>query len=197
MTESLRVELNGDGLHAISAPPSFSVAGAFDVLLANVGQAVHVHLHLDDDLSRVARLETGNHYVEGEESQRVRVETNPGSEAVSGKLKIVTGYGAETAYVDVTVHPTPDTKPGIDVDETLSKPPKRDPDPSIVEELTAALPSQVNLPSQATLPVVGLLLLVVAVAAVVVSVVQNTVVVLSVGVVLGAAVVGAVFLLRE
>jgi hypothetical protein len=191
VTESLRVELNGDGLHAISAPPSFSVAGAFDVVLANVGQAVHVHLHLDDDLSRVARLETGNHYVEGDESQRVRVETSPGSEPVSGKLKIVTGYGAETAYVDVTVNPTPDTKPGIDVDETLSKPPKRDPDPSIVEELTAALPSQV------TLPVVGLLLLVLAVAAVVVSVVQNTVVVLSVGVVLGAAVAGAALLLRQ
>ncbi|QIB73734.1 hypothetical protein GL213_10495 [Halogeometricum borinquense] len=195
MTESLRVELNRDGLHAIDAPPSFSVAGAFDVLLANTGQAVHVHLHLDDDLSRVARLDAGNHYVEGDESQRVHVSTSPKSEPVSGKLKIVTGYGAETSYIDVTIEPTPETKAGVDVDETLSKPPKREPEPSLTEELTETIDGV--LPSRGALPIVGLLLLVLAVAGVILSAVQSTAVVLSVGVVLGAATVGAVFLLRK
>ena len=191
MTESLRVELNAEGLHAIDAPPSFSAAGEFYVVLENSGEAVHVHLHLDDDLSNVARLDAGNHYVEGGDSQHVHVATSPGPEPVTGKLKIVTGYGAETAYIDVTVNPTPDSAPGIDVDEELSRPPKREPEPSLAEELADALPAR------ATLPLAALLLLVLVVAGVVVSVVQNTLVVLSVGVVLGAVVVAVFFVLRE
>lgn len=191
MTESLRVELNGDGLHAIDAPPSFSAAGEFYVVLENAGQAVHVHLHLDDDLSGVARLDGGNHYVEGGDSQHVHVEASPGPEPVTGKLKIATGYGAETAYIDVRIEPTPESKPGIDVDEELSKPPKREPEPSLADELRAAVPAEVSV------PVAALILLVVFVAALVVTLVQNTLVVLSVGLVLGAAAVAALFVLRE
>lgn len=178
-------------MHTISAPSSFSVKSAFDVLLTNAGQAVHVHLHLDDELSRVAHLDASNRYVEGDNSNRVHVDVSPAGEPVTGTLKIVTGYGAETAYVDVTVEPTTETRSKIEVDERLSRPPKREPERSLVDELRAALPSE------NALPVVALLLLVLAVAGVVVSVVQNTVVVLSVGVVLGAAVAGAVLLLRK
>ncbi|SFR44708.1 DUF7524 family protein [Halogeometricum limi] len=191
MTGSLEVELNGDGLHSVEAPPSFSATGAFDIVLENVGQAVHVHVHLDDELSTAASIDTGNHYVTGGDVQRVHVRTASLSEPVSGRLKIVTGYGAETAYVTVRIEPAAEKKPGIDVDETLSRPPKREPEPSIGEQLADLLPSQTVLPA------VALGLLVLVVAGVVVTVVQNTVVVLTVGAILGAVAVAAAFVLRE
>jgi hypothetical protein len=193
VSESLTVELNGDGLHAIAAAPSFSTDGPFDVVLDNAGEAVHVHLHLDDSLSTVARLEGGNHYVEGGATTRVAVDVSPREESVSGKLKVVTGYGAETAYVDVTVEPSPDQRSGIEVDEDLGKPPRNEPEPSLVEEFGEAVPT----PTRAALPVAGLIGVAVLVAGLVVVTVESTALVLGVGVVLGAAVAAALFLLQS
>lgn len=124
----LTVTLNDERPHDLSVAPSFSTNGPFSVELANEGQAVHVHLHIDDELSRAASLSEGNHFVDGDQTKTVEVFVTQPSEPVSGKLKIVSGHGSETRYVDVTVEPGSGGKPPVDVDETLSKP--KQPHPS-------------------------------------------------------------------
>jgi hypothetical protein len=103
VSESLPVELNGGSVHAIDAPETFTVRGPFHLELSNEGGAVHVHVHLGDDLSEAARLREVNHYVESDETVRIPVGTVSGSDEVTGHLEIVTGYGAERERIEVTV----------------------------------------------------------------------------------------------
>ena len=103
MSESLPVELNGGSVHAIDAPETFTARGPFHLELANEGGAVHVHVHLGDDLSRGARLKEVNHYVESGETVRVPVGTVSGHGEVTGHLDIVSGYGAERERIEITV----------------------------------------------------------------------------------------------
>lgn len=103
MSESLPVELNDGSVHAVDAPETFTSRGPFHLELANEGGAVHVHIHLGDDLSRAAQLREVNHYVETGETVRVPVGTVPGTDEVTGHLEVVTGYGAERERVRVTV----------------------------------------------------------------------------------------------
>jgi len=103
--ESLHVELNAGSVHSIDAPRSFTAEGPFHIALHNTGGAVHVHLHLDDDLSRVSRVDEVNHYVEEGATKRIPIGVLPDRRPVTGRLKIVSGYGAEVSYVDLTVVP--------------------------------------------------------------------------------------------
>jgi hypothetical protein len=119
--ETLAADVNRSGVQTLSVPEAFETDDSFTVELRNHGEATHVHLHLDDALSRVADLDAGNHYVEGDSTRPVRVSVREAvTEPVRGKLKVVTGYGAETHFVDVTVTPTR-IQP-VDVDPELSKP---------------------------------------------------------------------------
>lgn len=106
MSESLPVELNGESVHAIEAPETFTTGGPFHVELRNEGGAVHIHIHLSDSLVRAARIEDGNHYVESEETVRVPVGTVP-ERSATGYLEIVTGYGTERERVEVTISSMP------------------------------------------------------------------------------------------
>jgi hypothetical protein len=120
VTDTLAATVNRTGIHSLEVPDAFETDGSFTVELRNRGQATHVHLHLDDALSEVAELDAGNHYVEAESTRPVRVHVDGNAETVRGKLKVVTAYGAETHWVDVTVNP-PKKRP-VDVDPELSKP---------------------------------------------------------------------------
>lgn len=121
MTDTLVAEINRTRLHSLEVPESFETAGSFAVELRNRGESIHVHLHLDDALSEVAGLQASNHYVQEDSSRRVLVEIDaPEEETVTGRLKIVTAYGAETRYVTVTVDTT--TPNDVEVDPDLSKP---------------------------------------------------------------------------
>jgi len=133
----LTVDLNRDGLHSIATPSSFETPGPFEIRLRNHGEAVHAHLNLDDALSAVARLTANNHYVETESSRLVQIETRSIQSPVTGRLKIVTGYGAEVAYMTVTVTPPGEKRSRVQVDETLSVPKPREPEePSLVDRLS-------------------------------------------------------------
>ena len=107
MTDSLAVAVNRDGLHTLAVPSEFKAAGAFVIELQNHGESAHIHLNLDDRLSRVARLRATNHYVEADERRLIDVETRDPSawsaDTVRGKLKVVVGHGQETHYIDVTL----------------------------------------------------------------------------------------------
>ncbi|WP_439026269.1 DUF7524 family protein [Haloarchaeobius sp. DT45] len=102
--DPLLVDISKDGLHSIEpAVESFESTGPFTVALRNHGRAVHVHCNLDDDLAKVASLPETNHFVETEAERTFPVDVRPGPRPVSGRLKIVTGYGAEEVYVPVTI----------------------------------------------------------------------------------------------
>ncbi|SMP09032.1 DUF7524 family protein [Halobellus salinus] len=103
MSESLSVELNAGSVHAVDAPGAFTARGPFHLELSNTGGAVHVHVNLDEDLSRAARLREVNHYVETGETVRIPIGTVPGHGDVTGSLEVVSGYGAERERIEVTV----------------------------------------------------------------------------------------------
>jgi len=148
---SLTVELNRERLHDVDVVGSFSASGPFTVDLENHGGAVHVHLHLDDDLSRVASLAGGNHYVEPDATRRVDVSVAQVSEPVTGKLKVVTGHGTETRYVTVTLEPQPLERETVDVDESLAKPQREDD-----ESASPALEAVQHVVERTSLPVLAL-----------------------------------------
>ncbi|WP_227354786.1 DUF7524 family protein [Haladaptatus salinisoli] len=139
MPGTLPIHINRDGLHDIEVAQSFEADDSFTVALENHGAPVHAYVHLDDDLSRGASLAATNHYVEGGTTRYVTVTVHDAP--ASGKLKVATGYGAETAYVDVDITEPDERGDSVRVDESLSKPKRRpadsDTEPS---ELTKNLP---------------------------------------------------------
>ena len=120
--DTLAADVNRTGIQTLSVPDAFETDGSFTVELRNHGEATHVHLHLDDALSAVAELDAGTHYVEADATRPVRVSVleKDRQETVRGKLKVVTAYGSNTNWVDVTLTPT--KKQPVDVDPELSKP---------------------------------------------------------------------------
>jgi hypothetical protein len=105
-TDRLVVDINREGPRSLAAPESVTVDRSFTVDLRNHGAATHVHLHLDDALSAVARLGNANHHVPSESRRQVQVhvtEPDDGYEPTSGRLKVAIGYGQETRFVDLTV----------------------------------------------------------------------------------------------
>ena len=121
MSESLPVRLNRDRLHDIETRASFEASDSFAVLIHNGDAPVHVHLHLDDALSQVASIPANNHFVDADSTRQVGVEVEEGGpRPVEGQLKIVTGHGAETDYVSVTIA-EPDPEPAVTVDDSLGK----------------------------------------------------------------------------
>ena len=103
VSESLPVELNAGSVHAVDAPGTFTARGPFHLELSNEGGAVHVHVHLDEDLSRAARVNEVNHYVGSGETVRIPIGTVSGHGEVTGHLEVVSGYGAERERIEVTV----------------------------------------------------------------------------------------------
>ncbi len=85
--------------------------------LQNYGDSSHVHLRLDGDISQVARIQSGNHFVPAEAERSVPVEVRPVDETVTGTLVVSTGYGANERVVTVAVNPPVQREKSVDVDE--------------------------------------------------------------------------------
>lgn len=123
MDESLGITLNRDGPHTIDvADDPFEATDSFDIILDNRGEALHVHLHLDDDLAQTASIATGNHYVQQGAVRRVRVDVQHEPRPVKGRLEVVTGYGSERTWIDVALVDPDEVEEGVRVDESLSRP---------------------------------------------------------------------------
>ena len=125
MPESLPVRLNRDSLHDIQTRASFETTESFPILLHNGDAPVHVHLHLDDTLSQVASIPANNHFVDADSTRQVSVEIADGPRPVEGQLKIVTGHGAETDYVSVSVVEPDEREDAVNVGATLADPTSR------------------------------------------------------------------------
>lgn len=123
--DTLPVYLNRESLHSLEVPTGIETDGSFEVLLVNHGAAVHVHLHLDDALSGLASIDATNHYVQAESERSVKV-TIKREGAVRGRLKVVTGYGAETRYADVDIVESEESEQSVQVDESLGTPQPRE-----------------------------------------------------------------------
>lgn len=122
MPESLPVRLNRDRLHDIQTRASFETTESFPILLHNGDAPVHVHLHLDDTLSQVASIPANNHFVDADSTRQISVEIATAPRPVKGQLKIVTGHGAETDYVPVSVVEPDESEDAVDIDATLADP---------------------------------------------------------------------------
>lgn len=156
MPDDLVVHLNRDGPHSIGVEPRQFVAdGPFDVVLRNHGAALHVHLHLDDDLSPRATLGTANHFVEEGAVRRVRVTVDEPLDPAEGRLKLVTGYGSETEYVRIALQNVEPEERHVRVDEALGQPPTTDVPESMLDAE--------SLPTVALLAIAVIALLVAAV----------------------------------
>ncbi|WP_224336974.1 DUF7524 family protein [Haloprofundus halobius] len=185
MSQTLPVEVNGERLHAVDAPSEFTTAGSFVVDLVNRGESVHVHLRLGDSLSRVARLDAGNHYVERGAKLPIHIAVDESLDrSVTGTLEISTGYGAEKTTVGVTVEPDPEDS-GVDVDERLSRPPAAEqtskPGTGTLDDVRD------SVGDVGVVPLVGVGVVALTVALGVGVVLNNPVVFVAVGVVLGVA----------
>ena len=187
MPDELPVHVSRHELHSLDVPASFEAEGPFDVVFVNHGKAAHVHLHLDDALSEVASIDTSNHYVDGDSRRAVGVhvesEVLP-DQPVLGKLKVVSGYGAQTRWVDVKLSPG-DGTPEVEVGESLASPPA--PDSGRQES---------SPPVRPELPVLGLGVLALAAAAFAAVALGDTLVVLGALVVLAGVLVALFLLLR-
>lgn len=125
MARTLSVDVNRGSVHAIEPEVrQFETSERFIVSLTNHGSATHVHINVDDGLADAISLEGGNHFIEAGRTHQIEASVDHRSRPVSGRLKIVTGYGAETAVIEISVIPpeaTPEKAP-VEVDERLSKP---------------------------------------------------------------------------
>ena len=188
---TLVVELNGDSVHEIRAPDRFSASGPFPIAFENRGRSTHVHVHFDDDLDRVASVDETNHFVDDETTKHVHVSVSADNlrEPIRGKLKIVTGYGSETRYVDVQIDPPTDTEAdAVAVDETFTKPPERPPETPARQRIENALDRLVD---RGGVPA-ALLALVAVVAGIAVALTVDSVIVsLAVGVVIAVSMIAA------
>lgn len=187
MPEELPVHISREELHALEVPGSFETSGSFDVRLINHGESLHAHLHLDDPLSEVAAIDAGNHYVEGDSERYVRVTVNEdalGEEPVIGKLKVASGYGATTRWVDVKLRDADDSANTVEVGESLAEPQPVEPESEPLID-SPAIP----------VLVLGIVAMLVAAAAAVL--IQDPLVIVGALIVLAGVLVGLYFLLRD
>jgi len=123
VSKRLAVHLNRDGPREVAPEAArLETDRSFVLAFENHGGPLHVHLHVDDALARVARPASTQVYVEEQETRLVEVTIPPDHEPVKGYIDLVTGYGAEEARVNVTVTAErKDGGPDVAVDETLSE----------------------------------------------------------------------------
>jgi hypothetical protein len=137
----LPVHVNRRELHSLEVPRSFETADSFVIEVTNHGEAGRVHIHLDEGLSDVASVQANNHYVEANATIQVPVIVHADG-PVHGKVKVVSGYGATTRWVDVELTEPEDDFGDVVVDEDLAKPQPREPTdtgPSLLAD-SSALP---------------------------------------------------------
>ncbi|ADJ15072.1 DUF7524 family protein [Halalkalicoccus jeotgali] len=189
MARTLPVEINRRSVHSIEpGVRQFETSESFVIELTNRGSATHVHINVDDGLAEAISLDGGNHFVEAGRTYRIEANVDQRSRPVSGHLKVVTGYGAQTAVIDVSLIPPeePQERTPIEVDERLAKP-----QPRSREQPARTTESAVPGRTLAAGALVVLALLFVVVGSLVAG---NPAVILGVGIVL-AAIGGAAVLL--
>jgi hypothetical protein len=120
--DTLSVHLSRTELHAIESPSSFETTGPFEVEFRNHGRSSRVHCTVDDSLDRVLTIPETNRMVNSEDGFRMTVDVGDVDRPVTGELEIVTGYGAESASVTLTVTPPAERSSVESFDDTYGTP---------------------------------------------------------------------------
>lgn len=179
MSDSLEIHVNRQRPNVLEVPEMYVADRDFAIEIINDGKPVHVHVNLDDELLELLEVDTGNHFVARENTFRLPVTVRDGARPVRGKLKISTGYGSESRFIELrVVEPTDDDR--VVVDAELSEPPDRRQEseltPRIVGEIGAiallgvaliALLVAASIVGTVTSPVIGVLAVVVGLLVVV------------------------------
>jgi hypothetical protein len=121
VSDTLPVAINRDRLHSVEAPESFVTPDSFAIELENHGEAVHVHVHLDDALSEIASVEAINHHLRPGAVRRVPITVHETDRPVTGRLKLAAAYGAETRFIEVSTGTERNAKPPVEVDAALGR----------------------------------------------------------------------------
>lgn len=121
MADTLRVELNREGLYDVATPARFETDDTFTLRLHNGGEATHVHVRLSDALAPVLVIDEVNLYVEAGATRDVTVRAAPGRTGdAQGTLEVAVGHGATRASTELTL-----LEPGatdVRLDESLAAP---------------------------------------------------------------------------
>ncbi|HKL28832.1 MAG TPA: hypothetical protein VJ898_06130 [Natrialbaceae archaeon] len=105
MPDTLSVHLSRTELHAIESPSSFETTESFDVEFRNHGRSSRVHCTVDDALAGIVEIPETNRMIDSDGALRMTFDVKPVDRPVAGELEIVTGYGAASATVTLTVTP--------------------------------------------------------------------------------------------
>jgi hypothetical protein len=198
VSQTLPVVINRDAVHEIAiGTEAFETDRSFIVEIENAGQATHVHLSLDDDLSRAASVDGGgNYFVEAGAVSRVRISVDSEAAPTTGRLSVVTGYGARRAHAAVTISETPPTRePRVAVDERLGVPQRGRRGSTTTAPASTSRPGTGRSRPRGPL-LVGILAAVVLALALVVGLVAESIAA-SVGVLVVAGLVAASYLLSD
>lgn len=128
MSNTLTIAVNPEGIHTLHAPEQFETDGSFEVVLDNHGESAHVYLNLDAELSRAARLDATNYYVEHGETLTLSIPVPDGS-AVDGEMTVATAYGSEKRLVPITIDPVTESDRSVTIARSLSSTASADPRP--------------------------------------------------------------------
>ncbi|OLZ41448.1 hypothetical protein A6E15_10835 [Natrinema saccharevitans] len=187
------VHVNRESTDALeTAASALEVDGSFAVRLAGHDAPAHVHCRLAGDLERIAALEEGNYYVEPNAvtTVPVAVDADAIDGPVEGTLEVLTGYGAESIAIAVTVVPGP---PAVDVDDSLAAPADTEPEAT---EIDPPLDRLVGGLEPATLAVAALGLVAIGVGGATAATIGGPVTAAGLVIVLAGVAVGLLLLVR-
>lgn len=189
MSERLRVNLGREGPKSVElTEDTIEVTGDFIIEVHNHGHPQHVHVAPERDLGRFVRVEAPNHFVENDELRPVHIEVDEERpEKFDGQLRVVTGYGTETTYVNVRLREDEPSRPRVAVDESLGKPPAEESGPEPLTE---------QLFGPGTVPLIALAIMAILIAAGAIMIATDVAVVLGVIAVLVGVGIAILLLLR-
>ena len=135
VADTLTIAVNRGRPNTLEVPETFEAADSFVIEIVNDGKPTHVHVNHDDDLSAGLTMEIGNHFLPREGVRRLPVEVNDAARPMHGKLRVSTGYGSETRFIDLRL-PRFDEERSVQVDATLAQPTPREPvQPGLLENV--------------------------------------------------------------
>lgn len=164
------------------------------VVLRGHERPAHVHCRLTGGLDRVATIDRSNYFIGPGDVTTVPVDVDGDAidAPVSGRVEVVTGYGSETVAVDVTLTPPP---PDIEVDKTLTEPPRNRAGPSTGERVVDTVADLVGL-DPTTLAVLALGIFAILIAMATAATIGGLVAFVGLAIVVGGVVLAAWLLLQ-
>lgn len=166
MSSRLKLHLGRHGPKSIDPEPSaIEVSDDFAIELHNHGHPLHVHIAPQADLGRFLTLEATNLFIEGGDMRTIGAnlaERRPRS--FDGKLRVATGFGVETAFVDVRLREEQPVEREVVVDASLAQPKPAQPATPLIDRIGVDAVPIFALASMALLIAIGATMIAVDVA---------------------------------